>query len=75
MYVNMPCAFDIEVALRKESVDRNFYCSGHFRFSWVALRKESVDRNIRRCSMWALQSVALRKESVDRNIFQVGQVS
>ena len=27
-------------------MDRNFYCSGYFRFSRVALRKESVDRNI-----------------------------
>ena len=39
------CTF--AVALRKESVDRNFYflLRGHLR-SVVALRKESVDRNI-----------------------------
>ena len=36
------------VALRKESVDRNFCRCGNF-FDWrVALRKESVDRNIGR---------------------------
>ena len=36
---------DANVALRKESVDRNWY---HYGWSWyddVALRKESVDRN------------------------------
>ena len=43
MNINRP-AITI-VALRKESVDRN-YCSGYFCFPWlVALRKESVDRN------------------------------
>ena len=56
------------VALRKESVDRNFASCRYVRRLEVALRKESVDRNvsfhnsIRRCLM-----VALRKESVDRN--------
>ena len=40
------------VALRKESVDRN-YCSGYFRFSrLVALRKESVDRNHKDLTQW-----------------------
>ena len=33
------------VALRKESVDRNFSCSIVPRTENVALRKESVDRN------------------------------
>ena len=36
----------VNVALRKESVDRNigyFGCRGRY---WVALRKESVDRNM-----------------------------
>ena len=34
------------VALRKESVDRNFRDAfGHFKVVEVALRKESVDRN------------------------------
>ena len=57
------------VALRKESVDRNF------RRLWlrisvldVALRKESVDRNIMSNSIiHKVLDVALRKESVDRN--------
>ena len=58
------------VALRKESVDRNFRrsanCSCH---NVVALRKESVDRNL----WWGVRKavgslVALRKESVDRNM-------
>ena len=57
------------VALRKESVDRNFYYSDKDA-DWVrvALRKESVDRNgiVQRNSKNAM--VALRKESVDRNI-------
>ena len=34
-----------EVALRKESVDRNSTASASFRAYTVALRKESVDRN------------------------------
>ena len=58
------------VALRKESVDRNFIsltaCCKRIK---VALRKESVDRNGYvgvLVVLWAL--VALRKESVDRNI-------
>ena len=38
------------VALRKESVDRNWRsCKGH-KLTHVALRKESVDRNTRICS-------------------------
>ena len=59
------------VALRKESVDRNFIsltaCCKRIK---VALRKESVDRNGYvgvLVVLWAL--VALRKESVDRNLF------
>ena len=58
----------IEVALRKESVDRNF------RRLWlrisvldVALRKESVDRNNHVLNQYPDVDVALRKESVDRN--------
>ena len=61
-----------EVALRKESVDRNLMSSKALRISTVALRKESVDRNpyiplakVRHC-------VALRKESVDRNQYLSG---
>ena len=60
--------FDLPVALRKESVDRN-----KIRITTVdciidvALRKESVDRNgIPRMAEGSVL-VALRKESVDRN--------
>ena len=35
----------IAVALRKESVDRNFSNPGSTTLTFVALRKESVDRN------------------------------
>ena len=35
----------VEVALRKESVDRNAGLMSVVRFATVALRKESVDRN------------------------------
>ena len=57
------------VALRKESVDRNWRTASRWRVSRVALRKESVDRNL----WWGVRKavgslVALRKESVDRNI-------
>ena len=62
------CHAALDVALRKESVDRNRdgekqnpYRSG------VALRKESVDRNRSNVGLRATTSVALRKESVDRN--------
>ena len=44
---NGPLIFNVQpVALRKESVDRNFYrrCM-HMQAIFVALRKESVDRN------------------------------
>ena len=57
-----------EVALRKESVDRNTQRRDFKRLCLVALRKESVDRNL----WWGVRKavgslVALRKESVDRN--------
>ena len=58
------------VALRKESVDRNFQvCTVARGLLQVALRKESVDRNCY-CSFGLLgaDTVALRKESVDRNV-------
>ena len=60
---------DKEVALRKESVDRNTYGRCVLRIvSVVALRKESVDRNYNDVFGEHLEpSVALRKESVDRN--------
>ena len=56
-----------QVALRKESVDRNMICLPRGTVSHVALRKESVDRNIIGCPMQKNSGVALRKESVDRN--------
>ena len=59
----------LEVALRKESVDRNdsWHRDCH-NFDCVALRKESVDRNsTASASSRAYIMVALRKESVDRN--------
>ena len=59
---------EFDVALRKESVDRNTH-RGHLQLCvCVALRKESVDRNYRcRCPRYSRYCVALRKESVDRN--------
>ena len=57
-----------EVALRKESVDRNVFGFGAKLVHSVALRKESVDRNKESQSRLENSlSVALRKESVDRN--------
>ena len=59
---------DANVALRKESVDRN---PGFAKFAYgrinVALRKESVDRNLSGAGAAPAKRVALRKESVDRN--------
>ena len=59
----------IKVALRKESVDRNFYFHSFIDCQYrVALRKESVDRNdVIRPAIDVFLAVALRKESVDRN--------
>ena len=56
-----------EVALRKESVDRNSNDPISAGTSHVALRKESVDRNICPTRLRPTVAVALRKESVDRN--------
>ena len=55
------------VALRKESVDRNFPGTNTILYMTVALRKESVDRNICQRIGIRVDKVALRKESVDRN--------
>ena len=56
------------VALRKESVDRNFTGTLDPKKYDVALRKESVDRNRNsQYSYFLYYGVALRKESVDRN--------
>ena len=59
----------VDVALRKESVDRNTNFSPASLFGLpVALRKESVDRNLVFARQVCLTCrVALRKESVDRN--------
>ena len=58
----------VDVALRKESVDRNRTPHHINTRPIVALRKESVDRNIKKGrARRPGQTVALRKESVDRN--------
>ena len=58
------------VALRKESVDRNFWDGpALLQLAGVALRKESVDRNLLAVVYLLPSAVALRKESVDRNCF------
>ena len=64
---------DEQVALRKESVDRNLEkVISNAYIDSVALRKESVDRNTQRRDFKALGlPVALRKESVDRNIVSI----
>ena len=56
-----------QVALRKESVDRNVEAVEGNGVCDVALRKESVDRNKKACADNGTTPVALRKESVDRN--------
>ena len=62
------CTF--AVALRKESVDRNFHTMQVVVIVVdVALRKESVDRNCPPRLKIDTSGVALRKESVDRNRF------
>ena len=65
-----------QVALRKESVDRNLWWGVRKAVgSLVALRKESVDRNYficqPSCARWF---VALRKESVDRNKIRIAAI-
>ena len=59
----------LNVALRKESVDRNLRTATLNSLPAVALRKESVDRNRRKVLGFPCKQfrVALRKESVDRN--------
>ena len=56
-----------QVALRKESVDRNMLSLLFPVGVGVALRKESVDRNSIALASLRAYTVALRKESVDRN--------
>ena len=62
--------FVLQVALRKESVDRNFNVFVKLtNIRAVALRKESVDRNVALIqNLPTIIVVALRKESVDRNL-------
>ena len=61
-----------DVALRKESVDRNLLPRLYSILYCVALRKESVDRNNPLKAFIILtKQVALRKESVDRNKYVV----
>ena len=58
----------MDVALRKESVDRNCKARRSAAPWSVALRKESVDRNGRCLDQREREpQFALRKESVDRN--------
>ena len=60
--------YRLEVALRKESVDRNYAKLTPPSHDPVALRKESVDRNRELLHPSRPgKIVALRKESVDRN--------
>ena len=61
-----------QVALRKESVDRNLVMRMALISYTVALRKESVDRNNSPHGQKNINRVALRKESVDRNLKSVG---
>ena len=58
---------NFDVALRKESVDRNGILLIPITGFLVALRKESVDRNSSPNTSIIILDVALRKESVDRN--------
>ena len=65
-----------EVALRKESVDRNFYCSGYFRFSRLSLSARRAWIEINSLDdILAGVNVALRKESVDRNARKIRPVA
>ena len=64
----------MEVALRKESVDRNHSSATSMRCCAVALRKESVDRNSLQTGDKEKGQVALRKESVDRNTALPGAI-
>ena len=64
----LPVSILVDVALRKESVDRNLTLTVRNVPIDVALRKESVDRNLIDEIQLEFNSVALRKESVDRNV-------
>ena len=63
------------VALRKESVDRNWGRIEGVPRPNVALRKESVDRNSIALANIRAYIVALRKESVDRNFSSLERYS
>ena len=64
------------VALRKESVDRNLYCSGYICFSWVALRKESVDRNtsIDNITQGVFKSLSVRRAWIEMSHLSMAAV-
>ena len=64
----------LAVALRKESVDRNYIIKITVLPPRVALRKESVDRNKAYITIITTCTVALRKESVDRNNGRLGAI-
>ena len=55
------------VALRKESVDRNFCCNYPLELFEVALRKESVDRNRQNydCFEWIKASLSARRAWIE----------
>ena len=60
--------YHIAVALRKESVDRNFVSAFDvLTVSVVALRKESVDRNIELSSWggWGARSLSARRAWIE----------
>ena len=68
IYISLTTFYTRDVALRKESVDRNLWWGVRKAVgSLVALRKESVDRNTTTTIICTVSRVALRKESVDRN--------
>ena len=60
-----------EVALRKESVDRNLMSSKALRISTVALRKESVDRNtlLGTPDTWTEPSLSARRAWIEIEIY------
>ena len=61
--------FDIDVALRKESVDRNIWCAPCcMSFDWsLSARRAWIEISVL-LVYFLFCFVALRKESVDRNV-------
>ena len=60
------------VALRKESVDRNYKGAQIWTYWQVALRKESVDRNAQDLSTLARESTSLSARRAWIEIFYMG---